>query len=599
MTSLRSLLAGALVAALGATGAQAQGQPFPLTGSAAPTPANAPFIVPAGVRQDLITDRDTLNLQGLPSTFSNWDMVTFDSSSRYVFIPAEVGSGAGLFRYDTQTQTFVNLMVGNASGVRSADPMTWDANNDDFGRLDPATLTPWNSVITGEETTGGRLFEVTNPLAASGSINVVWRSKIPAVAHEGLRFDANGNLYFVDEDNSGCVYKFVPANSGSLAAGQTFVLSVNAYANDLNVNPSQNWNASSNAASNRVGAATWVPITDAVGNALTTADPFAFVSTTGGRTAADEVFGTPYGRPEDVDFNTLASGNQALYFTATSENVIYSVELTGDTTAIVREFVNYDTLNLGTGMDVNPLQNDPFTNPGNGFALRSPDNLAVDHFGDIYIIEDQNPGDIWKARDADRDGVAESIGLFASMGIPGAEPTGFIADPNDPFRFIVCVQHPSSGNDALWSLRTRAYPGTPDDLVLESGTGSDVNRLPGEFVKTGAGGEIFTIEIKSPSGQLVNTPFVLFAQLFLAGSPYNAGPSYLHIDTNQAILLINGISGIFPQLVPASGTSFVSIVPAGLGGLGISAMFQCAALSTNASNGLVAVSEGHELRFTN
>lgn len=33
-----------------------------------------------------ITDRTTLMAQGLPTSLSNWDVVTFDSSSRYLFV---------------------------------------------------------------------------------------------------------------------------------------------------------------------------------------------------------------------------------------------------------------------------------------------------------------------------------------------------------------------------------------------------------------------------------------------------------------------------------------------------------------------------------
>lgn len=430
--------------------------PFPLPAPAVvPTDeANAPFLLPDGFTQSLVVDRFTLNARGLPATFGLWDMIAPDPTGRYIFVPSEVGRGAGVFRYDTANGQQVTLMLGNNSEVRTADPKLFNPQDDDYSRFDPATFTPWGTVITGEETTGGRLFEVFNPLKLPDGISnqlqpfmrgpvfqTKWQSNIPAVAHEGLRFDSNGVLYFIDEDNSGSFYKFVPRKPGKLDRGQTFVLDVHAF----NGNPSEVWNSSTNIGTVRSGPATWVPITDEEGNALTVADPFAFVTTTGGRTAADEVGGTPYGRPEDMSIGTLANGNQVAYCAITSENLIIGVELVSDATAIVHDFVrNTITINESTGLPVG----------GGSAGLNNPDNMEVAQDGTVYIIEDANPGDIWRARDANNDGVAESIGRWASLGVAGSEPTGMISDPSDPKRFYVVIQHPSSENDAIWAITT-------------------------------------------------------------------------------------------------------------------------------------------------
>src|SRR5688572_33155016 len=111
------------------------------------------------------------------------------------------------------------MLLGNESGERTADPGQFNPLDDDFARLDPATFTPWGTIITGEETTGGRLFEIFNGFKLPEGIptqvekflpgptfKIAWQSNIPAVAHEGLRFDKNGTLYFIDEDNSGSFY---------------------------------------------------------------------------------------------------------------------------------------------------------------------------------------------------------------------------------------------------------------------------------------------------------------------------------------------------------------------------------------------------------
>lgn len=507
--------------------ARTQTLTFPLprtTGDRTSLETTAPFLIPRGITQTRITDRRTLRARGLPSGFDKWDMVTYDDTGRFLFVPTEVGSGAGVFRYDTTSGGLVTLMRGNGTGKRESDPAQFDPADDDFFRLDPATWTSWGSVLTAEETTGGRLFEITNPLASSG-FQVKWRSKIPSAAHEGVELDSKGTLYFVDEDDSGSVYKYVPLKQGDLGIGQSFVLRVDAYAADQNADAAADWNATANRSAPRFGAATWVPLTDANGKALTKADPFAFVTTTGGRTAADEVKATPYGKPEDLAVGRLSSGNEVVYCSATRENRVLSIELVSKTKAMVRVFLDFDTVNLATGRDVNPSQNDPYTSPGadSDTNFDDPDNLAIDAFGSIYILEDESPGDMWKCFDANRDGVAESMGLFASLGVRGSEPTGLIAHPKIPYRFAIVIQHPASRNDALWQLDTRPYPGTTMDLQVASGINRSPSYGPGEFVRAAAVHDTLNYEITSPAGSVAGRPFALLAQ----GLPTQDGPKLL------------------------------------------------------------------------
>lgn len=429
--------------------------PFtPLTASATSGNTNEntqPFKLPAGWMQTELTDVNAMNALfggSYPSTFRAWDMLDIGGANHeFIYIPHEVQQGAGVTRYNRDNGTAAILLQGNNTGIFQSNPASWSAASDDFGALDPAVLTPWNTLLTGEEWAGnGRLFEMLNPEAATGVADANWRwlSSIPSVSHEGLKFDAAGNLYFIDEDNSGSIYKFVPKVAGDLSVGQTFVLKVDAYAGT----PSQTYSHSSNAGQPRTGVATWIAITDADGNKTTNADPFSF-TTRGGRAAADEVTGTPYGRPEDLIFGHLANGHEVMYVATTSEAAVYSIELNpnGDsdnTDAYVRQFAKGG---------VTPNSNGAIVPAGaqSTYGLGSPDNLAIDADGNIYINEDQNPGDIWMATDADKDGVAEKMDMFASLGPFGSEPTGFIADPRGGF--LVHVQHPSSNNDALWSIQ--------------------------------------------------------------------------------------------------------------------------------------------------
>jgi hypothetical protein len=135
-----------------------------------------------------------------------------------------------------------------------------------------------------------------------------------------------------------------------------------------------------NATATRTGLATWVPITDKDGKPLTQTDPFRNGPTTdprtdptarGGRAAADEVRGTPYGRPEDAEIGRLANGREVLYVAMTSEQSVYSIELLSPSKAIVRVAASEAGTPKNLGF------------PATTGRLNSPDNLAQDALGNI------------------------------------------------------------------------------------------------------------------------------------------------------------------------------------------------------------------------
>src|SRR4029450_9445131 len=182
--------------------------------------------------QRTVADRRTQNQLVLNSNSGSWDMVTSNetgpAAGRYLFMPFETGT-AGVQRVDLQNphyeQRTVTIVAPGEQGFVSGDASRW---------------TPWGGYLTAEESWGrgsikGRLFEVTNPITAGpNGGNFVWRSIVPRVSHEGLAFDANRSMYFIDELNGGSIYKYVSATPGAttgddyFAAGQTFVLRVGA-----------------------------------------------------------------------------------------------------------------------------------------------------------------------------------------------------------------------------------------------------------------------------------------------------------------------------------------------------------------------------------
>ena len=407
---------------------------------------NSPWQVPAGVTYTNLTSlheieadasQSTVRVPGQGAEASMTDMSAFDASGRYIFLPHETPCGAGLTRYDTLADKATNLFKGDTAGCN----VTPDWSND-FGALDPATLTPKGTIIVAEEWSGqGRAFEVENPMAdVNGGEMVIVNelTNVPNVSIEGLRFNHAGTeMYFVDEDRSGSIYKFVPSVKGDYSQGQTFVLVVDGFAGDVSANAGSYPN---NNPAERSGMAHWVAMTNANGVALTTADPFDNTSR-GGRAAADELNGTPYRRPEDIEVGYLNNGHEVLYFTATEEQGVYSVEELGNGKAMVRLAVD-DSFAKNVGYAATTGH------------LSSPDNLAQDALGNIYVVEDKPNGDniggdVWFLRDTDSDGVAESLDHFMSLQVKGAENTGMIFNPVKPTQFIINVQHPESTLDTI------------------------------------------------------------------------------------------------------------------------------------------------------
>lgn len=403
----------------------------PLVGDtvAGSLPESAPFVLSSPhFSQINIASRDVTQANRFDS--GNWDMHTVNENGpeagRYLFTVFETGQ-AGIQRTDLRTMQTTTIWSSPAASPALDSHKSFDASR----------WTPWGTFITAEESWSdpaavptshyGRLFEVTNPLAAPADIVIKHRDILPRVSHEGLAFDKKNNLYFIDERNGSHVFKFTSANPQAdngddfFAAGQTFVLRVG----DGTVKEA-------------TGAATWVPLTDnngvALPGAVVVTDPNGLTAIDGRATPKLPAFlGTAFDRPEDIEIKTLKNGKQMLFVATTTNHKVFSIDLRNDT---VKLFVSRDTKDMATGAPV-------------GAAFTSPDNLAIDADGNIYIVEDQPGGkqDTWFAKDDNNDGVAESVGKWASLTTLGAEGSGLYFDPFKPNVAYINVQHPSSKVD--------------------------------------------------------------------------------------------------------------------------------------------------------
>jgi len=413
----------------------------PLSLSAGPTADEAQPITfgNSAFEQRSLVSRAEQLAAGEPNS-GDFDMITVNETGphkgRYLFAPFE-STQSGIQRADLSTGETETIFYSPEPG----DYIRWDASY----------WTPWGTYITAEEdwctaATGcttdpyGRLFELTNPITADSvpgdgeNADLVHRNAIPRVAHEGIQFDQDQNMYFIDELNGGNIYRFTSAASwgeimsGRAAyfdAGQTSVLRVG-----------------DGMTPDATGGYTWVPITDHVGNplrgAITITDPNGVTSVDGRNTTDLPQFkGTDYQRPEDMQIQTV-NGVERLYVTTTTTHEIYALDLRAQRIAV---FADRTTTDLATGQPV-------------GSALANPDNLAVDSDGNIYIVEDRSGGvddDIWFAQDLNRDGdladPGEGIARWASNGTTGSEFTGLYFDPTNKRRAWVNIQHPDSAND--------------------------------------------------------------------------------------------------------------------------------------------------------
>ncbi len=398
---------------------------IPLTSSSPANPVGSPLEATPLTLSNNTWKQSSIDANTGARRGDNWDMITANESGanagRYLYSPYETNQG-GVKRLDLQTNTSLEIVAPGRSGFVSGDASRW---------------TPWNSYVTAEESWGigsskGRLFEITNPVTTTGNDTTFFeaRSVIPRVSHEGLAFDKDNNLYFIDELNGGSIYKYTStnplANNGNdfFSTGQTFALKVGAGSN-----------------SNASGEFSWEAITNVQGGPLaSTVSALLGDRTIDGRLAVDLVQATEYQRPEDLEIRTLADGSQQLFVATTTTHDVWTIDLGLNT---INQLVTRNTIDEATGLAV-------------GDALTNPDNLAIDAEGNLYIVEDQPGGqaDIWFVRDADKNGEAESVARWASMNTTGAEPTGLYFDKFDANVAYVNVQHADSDIDRTIKIST-------------------------------------------------------------------------------------------------------------------------------------------------
>jgi len=382
-----------------------------------------PFVIPRGYRQDIVAQEPEGKTKDL------WDMNTQNESGkdkgRFIFRTHEVGAAL------TKEQNAQNGSQISVTDLRTGSTEVL-AERDDFERFDGIVWTPQETILAAEETTMPRALDPQVPQAEAGLVYEFFLNKddpskldpsrepitpgdgttdtiqdgirarpaLGAKAHEGMRFDKNsGFLYGISEVNGGAVYRFVPDRKGDLSTGELQALKT---------------------PDGRNGEGVWVPL-DRAGVQVNA------------EASAGAVKANRYNRPEDVETSTSTgrdrnNGQQTVYFAETGAGFSPSTN-GGDGTGNVFAIDTQDNKRPFVYAYAGPQARNTL---GSGF--QSPDNLALDHEGNLAIAEDpggnfplKNQGDdvfIAKPPKGGQHEPAETVKRFASLTDCDAEPTG-------------------------------------------------------------------------------------------------------------------------------------------------------------------------------
>jgi len=401
-------------------------KPLETSANAADWNADAPWKLPKGFTQAIVSDETALNIYD--GGRDDWhDMNTVN----------ETGKDKGRYMYRTHevrgvpeggAVSVVDLETGETKIL--AQDVSWTA-------LDGIRWTAWGTLVFAEETTGGRFFEVIlDPNDPTTAVEIIDRPAVGRLAHEGIDLDTEGNVYVVDEHRGrsvGCsgvtpcgggVYKFVPDNEADLSSGSLYVLKVTG--------------------PDGTGQGEWVgPIDASVA-----------------RESGTAFGGQSYQRPEDLEII-----GDTLYVAITE----------GPRDENNKEFyegrviaINLDSLKVTNFVkaDVNvPVEIGKPGEEGHQTGFDSVDNLAETPDGRLMMIEDNKPSDIWVAsKKTNKFGAAKYVDLFASLTDPGAEGTGIYFSPFDPKTLYVNIQHSAADDgDATWAITRKRHRHHDDD----------------------------------------------------------------------------------------------------------------------------------------
>jgi secreted PhoX family phosphatase len=340
---------------------------------------------------------------------------------------------------------------------------------------DPVRVTPWGTILFGEENgsgpTGGRMYELIDPLSVHdvvldrttgifsggvGADHLVARPALGRLSFEGLAIMPNGVTYYGDENRpstgtpGGAYFKFIPASLRDPSAGPITSLGDSPYANAGTIYGLRLGKRSGNTdygQGTQYGLGTWILVADA-----TMVDPDL-------RPLAATNDLTGYYRPEDLEIDraALAAGNVRACGADTGNES--NDRLWGEVICLTDGSI----ADAGTNSASPEVQLVVVGGP----ELAMPDNVAYQPGRGNWVIHEDGDGpiatiphnnDLWDCLPdgADEDTLSDGCVRIASIndlvGSEGAaEWTGGIFDRLGT-RFYVSVQHNETGFGVVYEV---------------------------------------------------------------------------------------------------------------------------------------------------
>ena len=416
-------------------------------------------------------------------------------SVRVVSAAANLGANADQIVLYPNSSSPTHLIVCNEggtsqAGVQRVNIATGVAENIISGGIsscDPVRLTPWGTILVGEETGGGgRLFEILDPLTTSNVVvsgsgagttttdtaHIRYVPNVGTLSWEGIALLPNGVMYMRDESRpgngipGGGIFKFIPASLW--VTGSPGITSLDS--SPLNAGRIFGWRAGRNGGNtdfgqgNEFGRGVWVEVTNRgdVGGA-----PINL------RNAGMTLKVTSYYRPEDasLDEKLLSQGIVRFCGTNTGQDIpaatsngdnhwgeVYCFrDGTVDTAGLISTStqtvsgVTY-AINNATVPEYQPLVFGTLD-----FAMM--DNIAYQAGKGNWVINEDGEGptyssprnnDIWSCLDdgADTDTLSDACVKVMSLNDLTAESTGGVFDATGR-KYYVSIQHNKTGHGLI------------------------------------------------------------------------------------------------------------------------------------------------------
>lgn len=349
---------------------------------------------------------------------------TFDFTG---YVPIAGSSTNGYLSINHEEGSWPSAGVSMLTLHYDAVTQLWNITNNapvDFsvvfgtGRNCSGTVTPWNTIITCEETLP------TADVNNDGYIDVGWAVEIDPATHSVMDHDYDGQpdklwrlgrmshenvvvaadektVYEGNDENPGYIFKMVADTARKLGTGNLYVLKLNGSIETATTGE-------------------WIQIPNNTPAACNNV-----------RSAAAAVTATNFDAVEDVEISPLDS---KIYFTSKSSSRVYRFMDNGTTVSQFEIFVG----NAGTNYLI-----DYGTGTMNEQWRSGNDNLTFDNEGNLYVLQDGGRNHIWMVRPCHTQDHPQ-VELFA-VTPAGCEPTGMTLSPDNKFMFV-SMQHPSSSN---------------------------------------------------------------------------------------------------------------------------------------------------------